>query len=166
MTTALVPSISSTVIGTTIPFVVTKDKMEAQKGGMGIYRQLSVKQRPRKRRKSHVFEEIDETSRLIPTRLTMPVSSGSIPLPTSQVVLSQVSLVVSHNSHDDGKSNYSLTPSSSMSFVPSPSYYQTIPRVEGGHIVIFSEQTVSCIEQARLYSKEAASFATTVVKHS
>ena len=103
MTTSLVPSIYSTMIGTTIPFVVTNDKMEAQKGGMGIDRQLSVEQRPRKRRKSHVLEDIDETSRLTPARLTMPTSSGSIPLPMSQVVLSQGSLVVSQNSHDDGK---------------------------------------------------------------
>ena len=103
MTTPLVPFVSSTMIGTTIPFVVTNDKMEAHKGGMGIDRQLSVEQRPRKRRKSQVLEEIDETSRLTPARLTMPVSSGSIPLPTSQVVLSQGSLVVSQNSHDGGK---------------------------------------------------------------
>ena len=32
------------MIGTTIPFVVTNDKMEAQKGGMGIDRQLIVEQ--------------------------------------------------------------------------------------------------------------------------
>jgi len=38
MTTALVPSVSSTMIGTTIPFVVTNDNMEAQKGVMGIDR--------------------------------------------------------------------------------------------------------------------------------
>ena len=50
------------MIGTTIPFVVTNDNMESQKGGMGIDRQLSVEQRPRKRRKSHVLEEMDETS--------------------------------------------------------------------------------------------------------
>ena len=98
MTTALVPSISSTMIGTTIPFVVTDDKMEAKKGGMGIDRQLSVEQRPRKRRKSHVLEDIDETS-----KLTMLSSSGSIPFPMSQVVLSQGSLVVFQNSHDSGK---------------------------------------------------------------
>ena len=52
-----------------------------------------------------------------------------------------------------------------MPFVPSPSYYQTIPRAEGGHRVIFSEQTTSCIEQDRLYSEEAASLAATAVKH-
>ena len=166
MTTPLVPFVSSTMIGTTIPFVVTNDNMESQKGGMGIDRQLSVEQRPRKRRKSHVLEEIDETSRLNPTRLTMPTSSGSIPLPTSQVVLSQGSLVVSQNSHDGGKSNSSLTPSSSMPFVPSPSYYQTIPTAKGGHRVIFSEQTASYIEQARFYSKQATSLEATAVKHS
>ena len=38
MTTGPIPSISSTMIGTTIPFVVTDDKMEAQKGGMVIDR--------------------------------------------------------------------------------------------------------------------------------
>ena len=96
----------------------------------------------------------------------MPASSGSIHFPTSQVVLFQGSLVVSQNSHDSGKSNSSLTPSSSMPFVPSPSYYQTIPRAKGGNRVIFSEQTTSCIEQARLYSEEANSLATTAVKHS
>ena len=160
MTTAPAPSVSSTIIGTTIAFVVTNDKMEAKKGAMGIDRQLSVEQRPRKRRKSHVLEEIDETN-----RLTMPAFSGSIPLPTSQVVLSQGSLVVSQNSHDGGKSNSSLTPSLSMPFVPSPSYYQTIPREEGGNRVIFFEQTTSCIEQARLYSEEATSLAATAVKH-
>ena len=95
MTIAPVPSVSYTMIGTTIPFVVTNDKMEAQKSGMGIDRQLSVKQIPRKRRKSHVFEEIDETSRLNPARLALPASSGSIPFPMSQVVLYQGSLVVS-----------------------------------------------------------------------
>lgn len=41
MTTPPVPSVSSTMIGTTIPFVGTNDKMEAQKGGMGIDRQES-----------------------------------------------------------------------------------------------------------------------------
>ena len=122
---------------------------------------MSVEQRPRKRRKSHVLEEIDETS-----MLTMPTSSGSIPFPMSQVVLYQGSLIVSQNSHDGGKSNSSLTPSSSMPFVPSPSYYQTIPRAEGGHRVIFSEQTSSCIEQARLYYEEVASLVATAVKHS
>ena len=53
-----------------------------------------------------------------------------------------------------------------MPFVPSPSYYQTIPRAEGGHRVIFSEQTETCIEQDRLYSEEATSLAATAVKHS
>ena len=38
MTIAPFPSVSSTMIGTTIPFVVTNDKMEAQKGGVGIDR--------------------------------------------------------------------------------------------------------------------------------
>lgn len=96
----------------------------------------SLERRPRKKRKSRVLEEIDETSTLTLARLTMPASSGSIPLPTYQVVLSQGSLVVSQNSHDGGKSNSSLTTSSSMPFVPSP-YYQIIPRAEGGHRVIF-----------------------------
>ena len=53
-----------------------------------------------------------------------------------------------------------------MPFVPSPSYYQTIPRAKGGHRVIFFEQTESCIEQARLYYEEAASLVATAVKHS
>lgn len=41
MTTPPVTSVSSTMIGTTTPFVGTNDKMEAQKGGMGIDRQES-----------------------------------------------------------------------------------------------------------------------------
>ena len=53
-----------------------------------------------------------------------------------------------------------------MPFVPSPSYYQSIPRAEGGNRVIFFEQTTSYIEHDRLYSKEAASLAATAVKHS
>jgi hypothetical protein len=95
-------------------------------GGMGIEGQLSIEQRHKKKRKRSILEGIVETIRLTSRRLTMPASGGSTPLPTSQVVVFQGSMVVVRDSHDDEISNYFLTIGSSMPFVHSPSYYQII----------------------------------------
>eukprot|EP01018_Ginkgo_biloba_P018815 Gb_04223 [translate_table: standard] len=165
----MLPSVTpacSTMEGATVAHAGPNAKTGSQKSDVGVGRQSSVEHKSRKRRKSRVLEEIVGTSGSIPSALASCAPGVATTLPAASAVSSAGSLVVALTNHAGGMPSSVVTTGSSMPCVPSASHYKIISRGEGEHRVIFSEETASCIEQAKLYAEEAASVAATAVRHS
>ncbi|XP_057828470.2 uncharacterized protein LOC131039690 isoform X2 [Cryptomeria japonica] len=138
---------------------VTNVNMDTSKGIVGSGKQPSSEQKSRKRKKKSVSEEIAPSGGLTPSGPKVKSMTGvSKHAPGSTPVSSQApSMAVTTSS------NALYAPSTN---VPPVSNYQIIARGETGQRVIFSEETASRIEQARLNAEEAASSAASAVRHS
>eukprot|EP01018_Ginkgo_biloba_P001781 Gb_15039 [translate_table: standard] len=170
-TTPLAPPFS-TVVGAATVHTSTNVNTDTLKGSMGVGRQSSSEQKTRKRKKSRVSEEIVQTGGLTPSGVQVtPVTSISTrPLSSMAVSSPGSSMVVSTNpaqeAYAGGNSSALFVAGTSTPNIPSVSHYQIISRGEVEQRVIFSEETSSRIEQAKLNAEDAASVAATAVKHS
>lgn len=128
---------------------------DVPKTGVAVGRQSSKEQKPRKRKKKSVSEEIVRTGGLQVTS-TVPKH------PAEPTLVSSLgpSMIVSTTS------NALIAQGTGIPGTPSVSHYQVISRGETGQRIIFSDETATRIEQAKLNAEDAASIAATAVKHS
>lgn len=152
--TPVVPHFPSMVGATTVP-TGTNVGTDVPKTGVALGRQSSKEQKPRKRKKKSVSEEIVQTGGLQVTS-TVPKHPAE---PTSVPSLGP-SMIVSTTS------NALIAQGTGIPGTPSVSHYQVISRGETGQRIIFSEETATRIEQAKLNAEDAASIAATAVRHS
>lgn len=152
--TPVVPHFPS-MVGPTTVHTGTNVGTDVSKAGVAVGRQSSREQKPRKRKKKSVSEEIVRTGGL---QVTSSVSKN--PAETTPVSSLGPSMIV------PATSNALIAPCTSISGIPSVSHYQVISKGETGQRIIFSEETATRIEQARLNAEDAASIAAAAVRHS
>lgn len=152
--TPAVPHFQS-MVGATTGHTSTNVGTDVPKAGAAVGRQSSKEQKTRKRKKKSVSEEIVQTGGIQVTPSVSKHSAEHTPIasPGSSMIVSTTS-------------NALIAPGTGIPGIPSVSHYQVISRGETGQRIIFSEETATRIEQARLNAEEAASIAATAVRHS
>lgn len=152
--TPVVPHFPS-MVGATTVHTGTSVGTDVPKAGVTVGRQSNKEQKTRKRKKKSVSEEIVRTGGL---QVTSSVSKH--PAESTPVSSHGPSMIVSTTS------NALIAPGTGIPGIPSVSHYQVITRGETGQRIIFSEETATRIEQAKLNAEDAASIAATAVRHS
>ncbi|XP_058104430.1 uncharacterized protein LOC131248260 isoform X2 [Magnolia sinica] len=131
---------------------------EATRTNISPAKHASADQKPRKRKKRSVAEELGQISTVTPAR-TEPVSATAIgkhfttslgiPSPAQSISIDTAS-----------------SPVSTTAPVVSSTHYQIVGSGDKGQKVIFSEETFSRIEQAKLHADDAAALAAAAIRHS
>ncbi|KAJ0970534.1 hypothetical protein J5N97_018493 [Dioscorea zingiberensis] len=126
-------------------------------GTSGSNKKPSTGQKPRKRKKAAASEDLGPVFSVSQPQIEAPVTVGSENMMLSAALLS------SGNSPTNVGADRLVT---STSQILSPTHYQIVSSGTTEQRVIFSEETCSKIEQAKLQAEDAAALAVSAIQHS